>query len=120
MKEFGQIWGWVKILAVSCLLSVGLFFLCAWLLYQMKGGTEMAEKMVLGIYLISCLAGGFFNGKRVKQKRLLCGLITGGLYFLLLLLIIWVYGNSGVPLLSDMGFPLAACLIGGILGSLIS
>lgn len=120
MKESGQIWGWIKTLLISCLMSVILFFLCAFILYQMKGTTETASKMVLGIYLISCLAGGFLNGKRVGKQRLVCGLVTGVLYFLVLFLVSWTFRSSDTGVMSGLLAPVIVCLGGGIVGSILS
>lgn len=120
MKEPGQIWGWIKTLLISCLLSVILFFLCAFILYQMKGNSETAGKMVLGIYLISCLAGGFLNGKRVGKQRLICGLVTGVLYFLVLFLVSWTFRTPDSGMMTGLLAPLIVCLGGGVAGSVLS
>lgn len=120
MKESGQIWGWVKTLFLSCVLSVILFFLCAFILYRIKGSTELAGKMVLGIYLLSCMLGGFLNGRRVGKRRLVCGLATGALYFAILFVISWTFRTSDTGMLAGLLAPLIVCLGGGAAGSIIS
>ncbi|HEX3076998.1 MAG TPA: TIGR04086 family membrane protein, partial [Lachnospiraceae bacterium] len=64
--------------------------------------------------------GGFFLGKKVESRRFLWGIILGVIYFVIILVISLVmnkasFGSAG-SVMSVMGM----CMLGGMLGGMIS
>ena len=76
-----------KALLVSMILTGLLLLLMALILYQANLAGLAESVMVIVIYVVACLAGGFLLGKQEEKRRFLWGAGFGALYFLLLLLL---------------------------------
>ncbi len=77
----------VKTLLVSYGITAGFLLLFSVLLYKFRISEEMVTGGIVGIYILSNLAGGFLLGKRMKTRKFLWGILSGFLYFLLMVLI---------------------------------
>ena len=75
---------------------------------------------IVAIYIAATLIGGLAAGKMAKSRRFLWGLMTGVLYFVLLILItLGVYrtlDGSGI----HMATTFVLCAGGGMIGGMIS
>ena len=72
------------------------------------------------VYFAACFAGGFFTGRRVKNRRFFWGLLSGMFYFLVLFAASFAMDpkaaiNAGRSLLV-----LGVCSLGGTLGGMFS
>ena len=74
-----------KALLASVLLTAILLFVMALILYKANLSGLAEHVMVILIYLLACLAGGFLLGKQEEKRRFLWGAGFGALYFFLLL-----------------------------------
>ena len=84
-----------KALLASVLLTAILLFVMALILYKANLSGLAEHVMVILIYLLACLAGGFLLGKQEEKRRFLWGAGFGALYFFLLLLLAnWFVGRS--------------------------
>ena len=110
----------VKPLAASYIVTVLLMFLLAFVLYKMKLSSSQASLGVTAIYLLSCAVGGFITGKQMRNRRLLWGLLSGALYFAVLLLLSLAVSGGLQGDLKNMVSVLAPCLIGSAAGAVIS
>ena len=110
----------VKTLAASYIVTVLLMFLLAFVLYKMKLSSSQASLGVTAIYLLSCAVGGFITGKQMRNRRLLWGLLSGALYFAVLLLLSLAVSGGLQGNLKNMVSVLAPCLIGSAAGAVIS
>ena len=110
----------VKTLLVSYILTVLLMFLLAFILYKMKLSGAQASFGVTAIYFLSCDVGGFLTGKQMRSRRLLWGLLSGALYFSVLLLLSLGMNGGLQGELKSMASVLAACLAGSAAGAVIS
>ncbi|MGI6006979.1 MAG: TIGR04086 family membrane protein [Ruminococcus sp.] len=110
----------LKSLAAAYVVTVVLLLLLALLLLKM----ELDEKAVtIGIavtYIISCFAGGFLAGKKIKEKKFLWGLTVGAGYFLLLLGISAVLEPGAMAAAAYIVSAAALCAGGGTLGGMLS
>lgn len=90
------------------------------LLYKVGLSEENVNAGIILIYVISTFAGGFVIGKMTGTRKFLWGLLTGILYFVLLLLIsLGVYHSlqsEPVSLLTTF----LLCAGGGMLGGMIA
>lgn len=102
--------------AVTAVLLLGLTLL----LYKAGLSEEKVTAGILVIYVISTFAGGFAAGKMAGVRKFLWGILTGGMYFVLLVLIsLGIYHSlegSGIHLLITF----CMCTGGGMLGGMVS
>lgn len=110
----------LKSLFLSYLLSGILLLALAFLFYKLKLKEPQINAAIHVIYVAVCLTGGFLAGKRIGQRRFFWGLLSGLLYFLVLLAVS-LFLNQGLPdnpdgMLTVMG----CCLAGGTLGGMLS
>jgi len=72
------------VLLIMYLISGLLLLLLAALLYRFELSEATVKVGIVVIYIITGFVGGFFIGKQMQDKKYLWGLLTGGIYFLLL------------------------------------
>lgn len=116
-KAYGYI---LKSLLAAYLISALMVVVLAFLFYKLEMKEDIVKGAVIGIYLMSSLAGGFLCGKLVPARRFVWGCVVGVLYFLILILLtLVIYGNlSGGMSQILIGF--LACTLGGMFGGMIS
>lgn len=85
---------------------------------DLSAGTVNIGLIVISV--ISCFAGGFFCGKKVKKRSFLWGLFTGILYFALLLLLRLLFGQNLTAQLTGNITAFLYCAGSGMLGGMIS
>lgn len=110
----------LKALLCAYIVTGILLLVLTLLLYKAGLSEENVNAGIILIYVISTFAGGFVMGKLSGRRRFLWGLLSGILYFILLLAI-----SAGVyhSLQSDAGHLIttfALCAGGGMLGGMIS
>ena len=90
------------------------------LLYKAGLSEENVNAGILLIYAVSTFSGGFVIGKLTGARKFLWGLLTGSVYFALLVLIsLGIYHTlQGAPTETAAAFVL--CAGGGMLGGMIS
>ena len=90
------------------------------LLYKVGLSEENVNAGILLIYAVSTFSGGFVIGKLTGARKFLWGLLTGSVYFALLVLIsLGIYHTlQGAPTETAAAFVL--CAGGGMLGGMIS
>ena len=107
--------------AVSVMVTGLLLLLLTVLLYNTNLSGTVSGIFIVAIYVLGPFAGAFVLGKIVKKKRVLWGLLLGGLYFLAFLAISMLSAEEGaVPSVRDYTEVLLAVLPGGILGGMFS
>ena len=79
MKDYA--WSFIKAMILSYILSAVSLFVLAFLLYQWDIKEEHLHLGMLGIYVIACLGGGFYVGRKIQKRQFLWGLFVGLLYF---------------------------------------
>lgn len=110
----------LRSLLCSYILSGILLLLLAFGLYKLKIKEAQINSAVYIIYVLACLAGGLLTGKSIRQKRFFWGLVSGFLYFAVLLAVSWVL-KQGIPLdTTRILTVMACCLAGGTVGGMMS
>ena len=112
--------GWfLKSLLAAYVTSCIMLFSISFLLYKFDLSEQAVEIGIILTYILSAFIGGFFIGKQTKVKRFLWGALVGVLYFAFLILIsIGVYRSSFVG--TELALAFVICLIGGMVGGMMS
>lgn len=110
----------LKCLLISYLLTTGLLLLLALMLYRFDLSEKTVSICIIGIYIIITFLAGFLAGKREGSRKFLWGLLMGGLYFTVLIVISLVI-NQGMNEVSGNFFTvLVLCCGSGMLGGMLS
>ena len=75
----------IKSLLLSYLITAAALLLLAFLLFHFQLGEDKVTLGITIIYIASCLAGGFFAGKKMGNRKFLWGILLGICYGALLL-----------------------------------
>ena len=95
----------LKCLLISYLLTTGLLLLLALMLYRFDLSEKTVSICIIGIYIIITFLAGFLAGKREGSRKFLWGLLMGGLYFTILIVISLII-NHGMNEVSGNPFTL--------------
>ncbi len=119
MKVQTEIRVMIKALLLSYLVTGAALFLVAFLLYQMEPEESLVSAGIQVIYVLGSGICGLAAGKGIRRKRFLWGMLSGTLYYLLLLLAsVCMGGIASAPIQLLTTF--ALCLGGGMLGGVLS
>ena len=108
-----------SLLAAYALTGVFLLLL-AFLLFQFDLGEGPIAAVIVAVYVISCLAGGFIAGKIVRKDKYLWGILVGLCYFLLLILVSFAVQKKWDMSIQHLVTTFFMCLGGGALGGMLS
>ena len=115
-----NIFGILKTLIASYVLTGILLVLSAFLMYKMQLGELQIRLFVILIYGVATIVGGFLYGKIKGCKRVLNGALIGALYFVLLILISCIANGGFESGIGKNMISLSICVVGGIIGGIIS
>ena len=111
--------GFLKSMAISVVLTLGVFLIFAIILSYTPLGEEAIVYIAYITEIVAALVAGFISAKRVRTKGLLTGASCGFLY----ILIIWIVASLaadgffwGRHILTMAGLSVIAGAIGGITG----
>lgn len=115
---------YVKDIFVSLVGGYGLTFLgiviLALLLLMFQISEDMVDVGIILIYILACLGNGIIMGKRTKLKKFFWGMIGGGMYFFVLLIMSMLLHNSLGGEGRELLTVLFICVGSGTLGGMIS
>ena len=80
----------MKALLLSYAVTGVLLLVLAFLLYKFGLGESQVNLGIMVIYILSCLAGGFYMGRKGKTRRFLWGMGLGAGYALLLMAVTYL------------------------------
>lgn len=112
--------GVLKALLSAYIVTGILLVVLALLLYKAGLSEEVVNAGILLIYVISSFAGGFVMGKLTGNRKFLWGLVTGILYFILLIVISLGLYHSLQADLMNLATTFLLCAGGGMLGGMVS
>lgn len=101
--------------AITGILLLGLAFL----LYKLGLGESQVNLGIMVTYIISCLAGGFYMGRKGKNRRFLWGMGLGLGYAALLWAVTYLTEHSRGDLKETI-LMFFICILGGALGGMLS
>lgn len=110
----------VKALLCAYAVTGILLLILAFLLYKAGLSEENVNAGILLVYVISTFSGGFVIGKLSGARKFLWGLLSGVLYFVLLLLISFGIYHTLQGAAAETAAAFGLCALGGMLGGMIS
>lgn len=110
----------LRSLLFSYLLSGILLVVISFALYRFRLKESQIQMAVILVYILSCVLSGFLTGKGIRRQRFLCGLLSGILYFAILLAVSVLLEKGIAPSVRQMATVLAICAGSGILGGVLS
>lgn len=112
---------WMLKALLCAYVVTGIFLvILALLLYKAGLSEEMVNAGILLIYVIATFSGGFIMGKLTGNRRFLWGMVTGALYFVLLLGIsLGLYRSLQTDAI-NLATTFLLCAGGGMLGGMVS
>lgn len=123
MKEKNKL-DYVKDVTVSLLAGYVITFLgiviLAFFLLMFQLSESMVDIGIIVIYVLACLLAGFVAGKRTKNRKFLWGMLCGGIYFCILLVISFLVRQSMENVGRDITTVLLVCIGSGTLGGMLS
>lgn len=111
---------YMLILFIMYALSMLGVLLLAWILYKFHVSEKVLSIGVVVIYTVVNFIGGLLIGKKIGRQKFLWGLLAGGLYYFILVIVSNVCGQY-VGLLSTKGITaflicVGAAMLGGMFG----
>lgn len=110
----------LKCLLLSYLLTTGLLLLLALMLYQFGFSEKIVSICIIIIYIIVTFLAGFLFGKREGNRKFLWGLLMGGIYFLVLILVSLIVNHGASGINGNFLTVLILCGASGMLGGMLS
>ena len=110
----------LKTLLFSYILTGVLLAILAFLLYKMNLTESIVSIVIIVIYVAATFFGGFVAGKKCRSRKFLWGLLIGGAYFLVLVVISLAVGEPAGQLGDSLITTLVLCAAGGMLGGMLS
>ncbi len=110
----------IKSIISAYIITGILLLLTAFLLYKMEPEQSLISIGILVIYVLSCFLGGLIAGKGIKSRKFFWGMVTGMLYFVLLLGTSWISGGGIQSGASQIVTTLLLCIGGGMLGGMLA
>ncbi len=105
---------------VSALFTVLLIALLALLGWIFHWNNTILSVGVVVIDVLACFLGGLLAGKGIGEKKYLWGLLIGGLYFIVMMVVaVFIDGQgngSGTSIITSALLCLGSGMLGGMLG----
>ena len=92
----------------------------AFLLLMFQISESTVDIGIIVIYVLACFLSGFVIGKRTKNRKFLWGMLSGGSYFCILLVISLLSRQSMENVGNDLITILLICIGSGTLGGMLS
>jgi len=110
----------IKAVLISGIITAIILFILSLLLYKANIGDNIIKIGVVVTYIVSCFVGGFLSGKGIRERKFLWGLICGGIYVAIILMISLVLGGQKDGNIVNYMTTVLLCLGSGMLGGMIS
>lgn len=94
--------------------------LLALMVYKFELGEAIVNVVIIAIYILATLLGGYIAGKRIKEQKFLWGILLGLCYMVI------IFGasaivNQGLEIVSTNNITtMIMCIGGGMLGGMFS
>lgn len=114
----------IKIILISTI--IGYIITCAMLLifalimYKTNISINTIRIGITISYIISTLISGFIAGKAMKNRRFLWGILSGIIYFIILVLLSFIIGNKQIDNMTNVITAFILCTLSGMLGAIFS
>ena len=105
----------LRSLFISYALSALFLGALAFALYKLRLGESLVNLLIFAVYFAACFAGGFFTGRKVRNRRFFWGLLSGMFYFLILFAASWAMDPRASIQAARSLMVLGVCAFGGTL-----
>lgn len=109
-----------KALIFAYIVTAVILLLLSFILYKVQIPSGVVSVGVILAYILSTFVGGFFIGKKVEARKFIWGIAVGAIYFLIIILISIVLNKAAFGSAGSIVTVLGMCLLGGMLGGMIS
>lgn len=113
-------WNLFRGLVLAGIVSMISLLILAFVMLKLQMDVGQMEIGILLTYALSCLAGGWYCGRKSEKRKFIWGLLTGILYFLLLFLISRTGEDAGAADFMQGLTAFALCAAGGMLGGMLA
>lgn len=110
----------IKALLWAYILTGGLLLLLALFVLRFGLSEKAVSLVIIGIYIGVTFFAGFFTGKKLKTRKFMWGLLVGGLYFLVLIILSLAVNHSFKDVATNFFSVLVMCAGSGMLGGMLS
>jgi len=110
----------IKAVLISGIITAIILFILSLLIYKANIGDNIIKIGIVVTYIVSCFVGGFLSGKGIRERKFLWGLICGGIYVAIILMISLVLGGQKDGNIVNYMTTVLLCLGSGMLGGMIS
>ncbi|MBQ7371602.1 MAG: TIGR04086 family membrane protein [Blautia sp.] len=114
----------IRTVLVSLLFAYGVtgaaLLLLAFLMYKIQLDEGPVTAALIAVYVLSSFTGGLFAGKMIRKDKYLWGVVTGLLYFLLLLCVSFAVRGHWDMSIMHLVTIFFMCLGGGALGGMLA
>ncbi|WP_310602423.1 TIGR04086 family membrane protein [Anaerosporobacter sp.] len=109
-----------KALIFAYIVTAIILLLLSFILYKAQIPSGVVSVGVILAYILSTFVGGFFIGKKVEARKFLWGIAVGAIYFLIVIIISIIMNKAAFGSAGSIVTVLGMCLLGGMLGGMIS
>lgn len=110
----------VKAMLVSYVISAAVLFVLSFLFYQFDIKEEQLRIGILGAYVLACLIGGFYIGKKIQKHQFLWGLFVGLLYYCIHIVMVLIAEGIHPEQIVPATALALLCMGSGMMGGLLS
>lgn len=110
----------LKGLLFSYILTAMLILLMALGMYLVGISEKMVHILIIAIYVAATFFAGFLMGKKMQSRKFLWGLLVGGAYFLVLLVVSLAVNGTAQGFSDSVTTTFVLCAAGGMLGGMFS
>ena len=113
-------WHLIRTLIISYFMTTALLLALALLMYKFHLTEDHISLGIYAVYVFSCFLGGLLAGKSMKSRRFFWGLLTGLLYFGILLLMSYIQNKEILADTTHILTVLGICAGSGMVGGMMS
>lgn len=110
----------MKALLLAYAVTGMMLLFLAFLLYKLGLKESQVNLGIMVIYIVSCLLGGFYMGKKAKVRRFIWGMGLGTGYAALLTAVTFLTEHQTRGDIKEMAIMFFLCILGGALGGMLS
>lgn len=118
MKKYISIF--LKLVMVSYFITGVLLLFLAFLLYKFHLSDGLVSAGIILIYILSTFFTGFLAGKGIGHQKYLWGLLLGGAYFGVLVVVSLCTNKAPADIAQNFLLTMFLCLASGMLGGMLS
>ncbi|MBQ9119361.1 MAG: TIGR04086 family membrane protein [Lachnospiraceae bacterium] len=108
-----------KAIVIAALITVLLLFVCAFLMLKTGIEEKVLAILVAGVDAVATFAGGVYIGRKSGKQKFLWGLLFGGIYFLIYLMLVFLMNGIEIEV-GAMIKSLLVMAVGGMIGGMVS